>query len=375
MVKLRSSPEEFRVDEIGGPEVSEGDFTLYRLHKRGHDTLALLARLSNELGVRRSDWGTAGLKDRHAVTSQLVTLPVDLGNRSGEDWSLTRLGQVPEKLRSGDHDGNRFTLVIRDVTCEQVELLPGRLDQLERHGLPNWFDSQRFGSAVRGELPGASVIARDFERAMYLYLAEPSPSDRAPARHDKRHLADIWPELDRVGRLAHKPLIRPVSAWRRADEDPWKAAYFAIPRNLRGMWLSAWQSRRWNEALTDLFEQTFASHLLHRVSLNTGDELCYPHAPPGKQGTAKHSLVESVTSDLSTLPDVLTMETQDLSDCDGFLTAHDRTILIQPADLQCSEPEQDDRNGSSRNKRWKVTLAFDLLPGAYATNVVKRLFH
>ena len=30
MVKLRSSPEEFRVEEIGGPEVSEGEVILYR---------------------------------------------------------------------------------------------------------------------------------------------------------------------------------------------------------------------------------------------------------------------------------------------------------------------------------------------------------
>lgn len=374
LVKLRSSPEEFRVEEFGGPGVGEGEFTLYRLEKTGHDTLALLARISKELGVRRADWGTAGLKDRHAVTTQLVTLPVSLGDRSGEGWSLTELGSTGKRLRSGDHDRNRFTLVVRDITHEQVQRLSGRLAQLEAHGIPNWFDSQRFGSAVHGELPGAAIIERDFERAMRLYLAEPHPSDRSGARRDKRHLASIWPELDRVGRLEHKPLIRCVSAWRKADENPWKAAYMAMPRDLRGMWLSAWQSRAWNQALTEALEDRFEDHLLQRVSLNTGDVLCYPHAPAGKRGTAKHSLIERIRTDLEQLPNSLPMPVVDLSDIDGFVADHDRPTWIHP-EIECTEPQRDERNGSARHKRWKVTLSFALPPGAYATNVVKRLFH
>jgi tRNA pseudouridine13 synthase len=375
LVKLRSSPEEFRVDEVGGPQATEGEFTLYRLEKTGHDTLALLARLSNELGVKRSDWGTAGLKDRHAVTTQLVTLSTDLGDRWGEGWSLTRLGSVAERLRSGDHDGNRFTLVIRDITPEQVQRLEGRLDQLDRHGIPNWFDSQRFGSAVNGELPGAAIIERNFERAMGLYLTEAHPSDRAGPRRDKRHLSQIWPNLHGVGRLEHKPLIRCVSAWRRAETEPWKAAYLAIPRDLRGMWLSAWQSRDWNRQLTKELEGLFEDHLLQRVELNSGDVLSYPNAPPGKSGVSKHSLIEDISRNIQKIPATLPMRVEDLSDVEGFLTDHSRDTVIHPGDLKCSSPQRDERNGNSRNKRSKCTLSFSLPPGAYATNVVKRLFH
>ena len=36
---------------------------------------------------------------------------------------------------------------------------------------------------------------------------------------------------------------------------------------------------------------------------------------------------------------------------------------------------RDELNRKSKGKRWQITLKFELPPGAYATVLVKRLFH
>lgn len=412
LVKLRQVPEHFIVDEVGGPEPITEDWRdapqrLYHLEKRGHDTLALLAKLSSQFRISRGDWGTAGLKDRHAVTTQMVSLPSkyelckEIGeSREGERWKLTLLGGTQNKLRAGDHDGNRFTLVIGDIDHRGMQSLPGKVAQLEAHGVPNWFDAQRFGSAVNGELPGASILRRDFKRAMHLFLVKRHNSDRSVARQDKKRIQAAWPHLDRLQdeEIKHKPFRKPLRAFTSArdDEDPFKAAYLALPRDLRGMWLSAWQSRVWNATLAGTIYDAFEDHLLHEVPIHCGGPLLYPHAPTGKRGAAKHTLIQDIANRMQKLPDTIPTaapgievphildliessgihpEDLDLSDCDGFVAAHERPTLIRPGDLELSQPRRDPRNGSQKHKRWEFTVSFTLPTGAYATNVIKRLFH
>ncbi|HHZ74498.1 MAG TPA: tRNA pseudouridine(13) synthase TruD, partial [Candidatus Poseidoniales archaeon] len=71
MVKLRQIAEDFLVTELGGPEpvvgseFSDCEHRLYRLEKRSHDTIALLARLSRHFHLSRRSFGISGFKDRH----------------------------------------------------------------------------------------------------------------------------------------------------------------------------------------------------------------------------------------------------------------------------------------------------------------------
>src|SRR5262249_36687288 len=69
----------------------------------------------------------------------------------------------------------------------------GPLTALPRDGLPNYFDDQRFGSVA----PGSGFIAQawlrdDAERALWLAIAEPNPSDRPDIRKEKAILSDRW---------------------------------------------------------------------------------------------------------------------------------------------------------------------------------------
>lgn len=75
-MKLKRLPEDFHVEEL--PVVAQGEprgrFVYYRLTKRGLGTLEAIEAISRRWNVpgRRISYG--GLKDRHAVTVQYLTI-------------------------------------------------------------------------------------------------------------------------------------------------------------------------------------------------------------------------------------------------------------------------------------------------------------
>ncbi len=403
LVKLRQIPEDFQVTELGGPEPILGtamfdcDHRLYLLEKRDLDTISLLARLSRHFNLPRRSFGLSGYKDRHAVTSQKVSLPIGKGDGlpdnigdcvgdmsdelSGEGWRLTLLGGSDKKLRSGAHSANHFRITVRDITQQQLDGLPRRLEQAKIHGWPNWFDSQRFGSAVGKRLPGAHIVAGEYEAAMRLHLTERNKSDRSDKRRDKKKMSDSWPNISHL-EVEHRPFRKPLKAIARAEkagverEELWRLAYMALPYDIRGMWLSAWQSNEWNGLLTNIFKDAFENHLLHSVNIGMGGPLFFPQAPSGKRGMPKRHLIRDIGEILKELPEVLQLPHSelDLSKIDQYLSNHKRSVMIQ-SEINASEPVRDELNTKSKGKRWQIILDFELPPGAYATVLVKRLFH
>jgi tRNA(Glu) U13 pseudouridine synthase TruD len=183
-------------------------------------------------------------------------------------------------------------------------------------------------------------------------------------------------------RVEHKPFRKPLKAIGRAQEggvsgeEVWLKAYMALPYDIRGLWLSAWQSEQWNSLLSDHLHELFDSHLLYPVKIGVGGPLYFPTAPAGKQGRAKRTLVEQIGKTLEGLPETIQMPHSDLdlSQIDQYLSDHARPTMVH-SEIEASEAVRDEMNGSAKRKRWKASLGFDLSPGAYATVLVKRLFH
>lgn len=156
-VTIRTSPEDFVVDEIPAYEpVGKGEHLYVRFRKRGLTTLDAVALLAERLGVAARDAGTAGLKDRHAVTTQQASFPFPIKRElptaeqlSSADGSLVALSiaRHDNKLKTGHLRGNRFRLVLRDVAQADRAGLLATFARIGREGLPNWFGEQRFGRA------------------------------------------------------------------------------------------------------------------------------------------------------------------------------------------------------------------------------------
>jgi tRNA pseudouridine13 synthase len=149
--RMRATPEDFRVDEIDGFEASgAGEHLLLTIEKRGMNTAFAAKRLAQWAGIAELGVSYAGLKDRHAVTTQRfsVHLPKkiapDLAALESDDMHVLHATWHARKLPRGALAGNRFVLTLRDVEGERAAI-DERLRAIQARGVPNFFGEQRFG--------------------------------------------------------------------------------------------------------------------------------------------------------------------------------------------------------------------------------------
>ena len=151
------SPDDFVVDEIAAYEPKgTGEHLYVHFRKRGAATLDAVRGIAERLGVSPKDVGTAGLKDRHAVTTQWASFPFPMKRElpdaavvDAPDGSVVslRIERHDNKLRTGHLRGNRFRLVLREVAAGDEDALLASFARIAEEGLPNWFGEQRFGRA------------------------------------------------------------------------------------------------------------------------------------------------------------------------------------------------------------------------------------
>ncbi|WP_020561668.1 tRNA pseudouridine(13) synthase TruD [Methylosarcina fibrata] len=148
---IRAAAEDFRVDECLAFEPSgTGEHVFLNIEKTGENTEYVARQLARFAGVRQRDVGYAGLKDRHAVTTQWFS--VWLPGKPDPDWTAFASDSVKilqslrhaRKLQRGALAGNRFKLVIREWRGDK-QATHDRLQAIRTGGIANYFGPQRFG--------------------------------------------------------------------------------------------------------------------------------------------------------------------------------------------------------------------------------------
>ena len=118
---IRSCPEDFVVEEIPRihPE-GEGNHLWLWVEKRCANTDWVARQLAKVAGCDFREVGYAGLKDRHAVTRQWFSVPVNdsaqqnLEKTGIEGVLILDIRQHNRKLKRGTLNGNHFRPTIRD---------------------------------------------------------------------------------------------------------------------------------------------------------------------------------------------------------------------------------------------------------------------
>jgi tRNA pseudouridine13 synthase len=149
--QIKTHPEDFEVEEIPAYEPSgQGDFLYLWIEKRDMGAEYFARQVAKRLAIPVGEVGTAGLKDRRAVTRQMVSVPAsveaNLPQLDGDGITVLRVGRHSNKLRPGHLHGNRFRILIRlNPAADAVRLAEAILDRIRQHGLPNYYGPQRFG--------------------------------------------------------------------------------------------------------------------------------------------------------------------------------------------------------------------------------------
>ena len=149
--QLRQRPEDFIVEEkLAHATSGSGEHLWLVLRKRGTNTDWLAGELARFCGVKRAAVSYAGLKDRHALTTQ--TFSIHLPGRDAPDWSgfghidveCVSATRHDRKLRRGALSGNDFVITLREVSGNRAQA-ESRLAAIRRTGIANYFGEQRFG--------------------------------------------------------------------------------------------------------------------------------------------------------------------------------------------------------------------------------------
>jgi tRNA pseudouridine13 synthase len=210
-MQLKTVPEDFVVvEEATHTILPDGPYALLELTKRNMTTEAALQRLAEQLGIDRKRVGYAGTKDSRALTRQHVTIPASAAARlhAVRDIAVRHLGFLAESLHLGDLDGNRFEIIVRGITTEELHTL--------QH-VPNYFDEQRFSQ--KNAQIGKAIVIGDFAVAAELICSTDDHAER-----EMRTVLDI-----------------------RAND--YVTALRRVPRSILLMYVHAYQSSLFNEVL------------------------------------------------------------------------------------------------------------------------------
>jgi tRNA pseudouridine13 synthase len=151
---IRRSPEDFVVEELPAYAASgKGEHLFVTFRKRGLTTPDAVRALARALEVDPRGAGWAGMKDRHAVTTQTVSFALPMARDAAvaaakiavPGLEVLAAQRHDNKLKPGHLIGNRFTIVLRDVDSPRLAAARATLEEAGRIGVPNAFGPQRFG--------------------------------------------------------------------------------------------------------------------------------------------------------------------------------------------------------------------------------------
>jgi len=163
--KFEQNKEDFIVDEIALPFKRKGNFLVLRVQKVELTTWDMIAAFAQFLNIPAEKIGYAGLKDKHATTTQYISIESKYERtlKKFKHPQIKILSQTrhTHAIRMGDLEGNRFRINLFGVDKIEAGQIEKRALKSVKNGLPNYFGYQRFGRDEDSIEQAKAMIAGD----------------------------------------------------------------------------------------------------------------------------------------------------------------------------------------------------------------------
>jgi tRNA pseudouridine13 synthase len=385
-MKLKQQPDDFQVEELTDVSpAGQGPHAFYRLEKRGWSTPDALAAVRRRWRIEPRCLSYGGLKDRHARTVQYLTIwHGPQRNLTHQGVTVTYLGQVAGPYTSAQIRANRFRLTLRDLSPGARSAAERALEEVRIDGVPNYFDDQRFGSVTPGgEFIGRLLVRERFEDALRLALTGPYEHDRAPVKQEKALLRAHWGDWPFLKERLPRGHARSLVDYLLHHPGDFRGAVARLRPELRGLYLSAYQSYLWNRLLARWLQEHLRPDQLLPVELRLGTLPMYHRLDEPQRQQLQQLRLPLPSARTRLEPDdpraalvqaVLAEEGLELSQLrikgirELFFSKGERAALCRPKGLTAESGPDEMHPGKER-----LVLSFDLPRGCYATLIVKRL--
>ncbi|MDB5353888.1 MAG: pseudouridine synthase [Phycisphaerales bacterium] len=383
---IKQRPEDFFVQEIPLYEPSgEGEHVYCEIQKAGITTFQAVDRIAAALRVYPREIGYAGLKDAKALTRQtfsiLGTTPEAVMGLKLPGITVLWAARHGNKLRLGHLAGNRFALKIREVNPTDVVKIKSVLPTLEKRGMPNYFGEQRFGYRGDNDLLGAAFVRGDSREILRLLIGNPMPAIDdaqtlvARTAFDRQDLDTAMRVYPRRHGMERQILARLIKTHRPSG------AIWLVDHKLRRLWVSALQSRVFNEVVAkriDALDKLLKGDLAWKHDSGAVFRVEQPEVEQPRCDAFEVSPTGPLVGYRMTLPEGEPLETEqalfetfklkpaDFRRTDGLkVKGARRPLRVQPKDV--------DLAGGVDEHGGHITVAFTLPPGSFATVLLREI--
>jgi tRNA pseudouridine13 synthase len=383
---IKARDEDFFVQELPLYEASgEGEHVYCEIQKVGIPTFAAVHSIADALNVSSRDIGYAGMKDARAVSRQVLsvwgTTPEAVMALQLPGITVQWASRHVNKLRLGHLAGNRFAIKIREVEPTHVVRAKAIMQALATRGVPNFFGEQRFGRRMNNDKVGAALIRNDNIEILRLLLGDPMEglddpktlhARKAFESRDNDTAMKFWP---RNAGMERRVLARLMKTHKPS------AAVRSIDEKLRRLWVSALQSKLFNDLLAlriAAFDQVEVGDLawkhdsgsvfrVEQLEADAPRAASFEISPTGPLIGYRMTLPEgrplelerSVFESYGLTPDAFRQPGQ------HRIKGARRPLRVKPTDVDLAAGV--DEHGSY------ITVAFTLPPGSFATVVLNEV--
>lgn len=244
--KIKSKPEDFKVEEISRQLKPGNSFAVCTLIKKNWNTIDAVRAIASSLNIDSKRVGYAGIKDKNALTSQKISIrgikPEQLNNVKINNIEIKDISASCEKVYPGNLYGNRFIITIRDFNSSKEKILKF-IDETSKKGIANYFGVQRFSKA--NNRIGEEIIKGNFENAIKYMLSSYLDEKQ------KEFLENNWLKWDEIIKVYPKNLKIETKVLKALIKSPkdFSAALRKINKKILKLFVNSFQSQVFNEAL------------------------------------------------------------------------------------------------------------------------------